>query len=298
MKNILAFAFRRYPLSRILLWRRILRNLHGITIRDKFALYLSAIMDVARSMSHPRAPRNPICKFSCRVYAPDFGVRFHIRGGSDDLYSVLPYREGDAQEAILSPLSEGDVFVDVGANVGYYSILASKRVGPLGKVIAIEPFPGTVEQLKRNINANRVYNVNVIEAAAWSESGKKIAFKFTTGFWGQVKTDARSEPINDLFMTSTISIDDICGSYRYIKVLKLDIEGAEYEALKGAKKTLSKVQFLIVECSQNQRQIVHLLREMGFQVKKLNFTTYILAERKPAKQNDRGAPLERKHLGC
>jgi len=284
LKKILMFLFRRYLLSRILLWYRMLRNLHGITSKDKLALYLSAIMDVVWCMFHPRICQNPICRFSCTVYAPELNVRFCIRKGSDDLYSVLPYREGDAHDAILSPLSEGDVFVDVGANVGYYSILASKRVGSLGHVIAIEPFPGTVEQLKRNINANRAYNVEVIKAAVWSESGKKVALKFAKGFWGQVKVDTEAETINDRYISvSTRCIDDICRAYPYIKVLKLDIEGAEYEALKGAPKTLSKVQFVVVECSQNQRQIVQLLTEMGFQIKKLNFATYILAERKPIK---------------
>jgi len=183
--------------------------------------------------------------------------------------------------AILNPLSAGDIFVDVGANVGYYTILASKRVGKQGHVIAIEPFPETVEQLKLNIGVNCAYNIEVIESAVWSESNMKLVPKFTKGFWGQVRLEPNVEETNEKIHVPAKCIDDICKVYPFIKVLKIDIEATEYEALKGAKETLAKTQFVITECNQNREQIVCLLKEAGFQIQKLNFCTYILAS-KPA----------------
>lgn len=281
MRKILDLLGVRYPASRILLWYCMLRSLRGVTLKDNLALYLSAIIDIARSVAYPRTIRNPINRFSCVVYVPELDARFCIRRNSDDLYSVCPHREGIAHDAILKPLSEGDIFIDVGANVGYYSIVASKRVGLLGHVIAIEAFPDTVEQLRTNITLNCAHNIEVIQAAAYSETGKKVVLEFTKGFWGQVRVAEEIKNDGQQIFCSTIRIDDVCKAYSHIKVLKLDIEGAEYEALRGAEETLLKVEYVIAECTQKKREIISLLKEKGFQVSELSYTTYIIAKRQP-----------------
>lgn len=89
-----------------------------------------------------------------------------MRGFSDDLYSVTPGRERDVNELILSCLKEGDVFLDVGANIGYYSILGGKIVGKNGRVISVEPIDSTARILKYNIKLNKLKNVKVIQKAA------------------------------------------------------------------------------------------------------------------------------------
>jgi len=286
--KLLTFPFGKYLLLRTRVWLRIMRRLRGITVRDNLAIYLSAIMDIGWCMFHPRTLRNPICRFSCMVYAPKFGVHFYIRERSDDLYSILPEREGDVHRAILELLSEGDVFVDVGANIGYYTILASRKVGKTGRVIAIEAFPENVKQLKKHVEMNGATNVDIVEAAVWSSSGEELKMRFWDGFYGWVSAKneyPRARLAGGREVTVfTRRLDDICKDCHSIKLLKLDIEGAEYEALKGAQKTLLKARFVISESEQNQREIFSLLTESGFRVRKMNFTTYIMAERNQTEQ--------------
>jgi FkbM family methyltransferase len=66
---------------------------------------------------------------------------------------------------ILEQLAPGDVFIDVGANIGYYSLLASKLVGEFGLVVAIEPSPTIFNSLKNNLALNRVGNIRLVNMA-------------------------------------------------------------------------------------------------------------------------------------
>jgi len=98
-----------------------------------------------------------------------FSVLLLVRGGGASVYF---HRVEPAQvEAIASILKPGDVFVDIGANVGFYTILASKQVGEKGKVYAIEPLPRNLFLLSIHIKINRCSNVVVIPAACADLSG-------------------------------------------------------------------------------------------------------------------------------
>jgi len=79
--------------------------------------------------------------------------------------------EKDVETFIRPCLKRGSVFVDVGANVGYYTLMASKLVGPQGRVYSIEPIPSTVAILKSNVKINNCSNIKVCNAAAWSSKG-------------------------------------------------------------------------------------------------------------------------------
>jgi FkbM family methyltransferase len=236
-------------------------------------------MDILWYVLHPRILNNPTCKFPCTVSLPDLKVCFFVRKGSDDIWSILPQREGDVHDAILNPLEKGDIFIDVGANIGYYSVVASRRVGPEGRVVAIEACPDTARQLRKNVHLNRCTNIEIVEAAAWSCSGASVSLRFAKGHWGQASVYGQGDSIVKVM---TKCLDDICAAYPQIKVLKLDIEGAEYEALQGARNTLRRCEYIVAEGGQNLDKISSILGEMGFKVRRLKFTTYILAERKHA----------------
>ena len=68
----------------------------------------------------------------------------------------------------------------------------------------------------------------------------------------------------------------------------MDIEGAEYDALKGANTTLKKTEYVVVECDRDKDAIIELLKSSGFVVSELNFTSYILAQRTPPAVADSG----------
>ncbi|MGA4577385.1 FkbM family methyltransferase [Limisphaera sp. VF-2] len=263
-------------------WARILARLRGATTRDELSLCLSACIDLCDRLFHPAEVRNPRCALPCTVRDTSKSVVFRIRPGSDDIYSVLPRREGPVETAIFDLLGLSDTFVDVGANVGYYTVLAAKRVGPMGHVIAVEAFPDTANSLKTNLALNCLNNVRIVQAAAWSESGRRRTFHFQPGHWGQVTLCANETSESSVQSPATVPterLDDICAAVPHIRVLKLDIEGAEYEALKGAAATLAKTQRVVLECSNDEEAIMDLLRRHGFRIQRLPFSTYIQADK-------------------
>lgn len=84
-----------------------------------------------------------------------------VKGGTDDFYQMIPGREKDVEEFIKLCLKTRSVFVDVGANIGYYTLIASKLVDLQGRVYTIEPIPSTATILKANVKLNGCSNVNI-----------------------------------------------------------------------------------------------------------------------------------------
>jgi FkbM family methyltransferase len=139
---------------------------------------------------------------------------------------------------------EGDVVLDVGAHIGRYTIIASKRVGPTGKVIAIEADPSNFEMLNRNIELNRLTNVTTLNYAAFSKKAKiklylpagDIFTKYNTimSNWVWVKPDDKFVEVNGNTLDNLLHEIGI----RQVNWIKIDVEGAEFEVLKGANNLL------------------------------------------------------------
>lgn len=150
-------------------------------------------------------------------------------------------------------LTKDGVFVDVGANIGLMSIFASTVVQDSGKVFSFEPNPATFEILKKNIKLNNLSNVEAIPFGVGSvPKSTKIYDRWDAGRGSAtlIKPDFDTDShdieivtLNDFFKDSDYSID----------VIKIDIEGYELEALKGAKEVIEKNSpILIVEISDNR----------------------------------------------
>lgn len=270
-RNILRF------LNRIFLWLRIIRCFRGLTLRSSFNLILSSIFDSLISLfTNPLNPRL-ICSgiYVCKCN-DEFVV--YVRGSTDDLYFLLPGREGSVDRLIQALLKKGDVFIDVGANVGYYTLIAAKRGC---RVIAVEPVPETAAVLRINLKLNHLDNmVHVVEKCLYKTDGKISINIPLSGHYGLVSIyhnvvgNARS--INVLCTT----LDSLTKPFDKIKLVKIDAEGAEYDILLGGVNSLSKIEHLIIEASKNIRETIELLKRNSFQIKPLGFTTYIWARRK------------------
>jgi len=169
--------------TRLMFWFRIIKNGNGTSLKMQSGLILSALLDASLYLICPRLAALPKVYVSGIVYFKNFNVYFYVRGFSDDLYSVMPGREGDVNELILKCLEERDIFIDIGANVGYYSILAGKLVGDKGQVISIEPVANTAEVLKINVKLNDLKNIKVIPKAAWSNRSL-IAIYLPENYYG------------------------------------------------------------------------------------------------------------------
>jgi FkbM family methyltransferase len=132
-------------------------------------------------------------------------------------------------------LRKGSVFYDIGANVGYFTLLASELVGGEGEVHAFEPVPANSELLARNIEQNNIQNVILNEIAVSNESGTLTLFlpdvAINTGWASIVPSDRRHKELR----VTAIALDDYVGQagVRSPDVIKIDIEGAEPKALAG-----------------------------------------------------------------
>jgi FkbM family methyltransferase len=139
-------------------------------------------------------------------------------------------QDGRSRTLILSDLKPGDVFVDVGANCGTFSLFAARLVGSEGRVIAIEPMPEMAQRMRFNIATNAFSNIDVFETAVGRQSGSDILYVDETA-----RGHSSMEPI-DGYTRTTVPISTLQSIVETSKVmridaLKIDIEGFEDRAL-------------------------------------------------------------------
>ena len=140
-------------------------------------------------------------------------------------------------EFILRHVQEGDVCVDVGANIGYFSLLFAQRVGPSGKVIAIEPAPGTVRQLRANLELNGATGiVDVVEAACAPQKGEITFYLHPhNDGWARLSPPAKGDRFRRIigmtWIPVTVAADTLTSivgaDAERVSFIKVDVEGAE-----------------------------------------------------------------------
>ncbi len=136
-------------------------------------------------------------------------------------------------------LKSGMVVFDVGAHIGEYTVVAAEKVGPRGKVYAFEPQPELVDVIQKNIQQRGFQNV-IASAQALSDQSGTAAFRVPTERTkAALETDSNVSPTYEVSLTT---IDDYClvQGISQIDLIKMDIEGAELWALKGAANLLSQ----------------------------------------------------------
>jgi FkbM family methyltransferase len=262
--------------NRFFIWLKILKAFRGLTLKSVFNLLLSAFCDTLL-YAFTGASINPrlLLKGLFFFKAKGLGI-VAVRGGTDDLYNLLPGREGDVEVYIESHLAEGFVFVDVGANVGYYTLKASKLVGAAGRVYAIEPVPSTAAVLRANVRLNDCSNVVIHEVAAWSARGK-LTLSVPGSLYGLASVTKEGQ---GAVTVEALTLDELLRGENRVDLIKIDVEGAELEVLRGAQSVLRKARYVVLELSRNAREVLHVLRGAGFACKKARFTTYVLCERR------------------
>jgi FkbM family methyltransferase len=154
------------------------------------------------------------------------------------------YRLGETekicQAIVAGRLRPGDVFYDLGANLGFFSLLAARTAGPTGKVFSFEPDAQMAERLRRNAMRNGLSNIAVVEKGVWSASG---TLNFMTADStspdrgvGKFEPDDASGRGNP---ARCVSLDDFVRSAPAPRAIKCDVEGAEVEVFRGAQNLLS-----------------------------------------------------------
>jgi FkbM family methyltransferase len=142
--------------------------------------------------------------------------------------------------AIAESLKPGDSFVDVGANIGWFSLLAAARVGPTGRVLSIEAEPSNIELLVRSSHANGFANVVAMSVAASDRAGA-VLLQRLGGSNAAIFTSAESAAPGDRWV-SAVSLDQLSSLVPGLDVMKIDVEGAELLVLRGAQDLIRRYQ--------------------------------------------------------
>ncbi len=150
--------------------------------------------------------------------------------------------EPSTDELLRSLVSSGDTVVDVGANVGWFSMLAARLVGPAGRVLAVEPNPANCRLIERSAAENGFTGVTVLPVAASDRSG--MAALETDGSNGRMVLLDRAPPtaLSCSFVVPLERLDELVGraGLERVDVLKIDVEGAEALVLRGASGTIAR----------------------------------------------------------
>jgi FkbM family methyltransferase len=169
-----------------------------------------------------------------------FGNTVHVDAGdiSGRYIYYFGVWEPNLTEWIRQRLRAGDTFIDVGANIGYYSLLASALVGTSGSVVAIEALPQIFGILKRNLQVNSASNVRAVNVAAWDRNDVVQVFTQpdnppgTTTLipaWAEKwNLSARCE-VPAAPLSTVLSWDEMQAA----RLIKIDVEGAEWHVLSG-----------------------------------------------------------------
>ncbi|MGA8763825.1 MAG: FkbM family methyltransferase [Candidatus Sulfotelmatobacter sp.] len=175
---------------------------------------------------------------------------------AEHLSYLLGTHEPHLQKIIRECVAAGDTVYDIGANIGYVSLLLAKRVGASGRVVAFEPVPQNIASLRRNIAVNRINNVQLLEFAASDKPGEaviRIAENLATAslVWH------RNDPCATELGIQTVAIDQLvdAGELGRPTFVKIDVEGAESAVLNGMRRTISAARPVVfIECSDLGRE--------------------------------------------
>ncbi|MGI8684827.1 MAG: FkbM family methyltransferase [Acidimicrobiales bacterium] len=180
--------------------------------------------------------------------------------------------ESDQLRAFLKP---GMTFVDVGAHVGYMTLLGARAVGPSGRVIAVEASPANVELLRANVAANGATNVEIVSAAASDRTG---TVTLSLSPWNTGDNRAYLVPEMERIEVPAVRLDDVVPADAHVDVVKLDTQGTDHRAVRGMEATLARCRPVllaefwpptITELGDDPLAVLAQYADMGYQVRVL-----------------------------
>lgn len=198
--------------------------------------------------------------------------------GTGRLITYFKFHEPDFFDFLNSFLKPGMTFVDIGANIGAYTIFAAKRVGPIGHVFAFEPNPENFRKLQLNVILNRFMNVSLFQNALTDQT-REVYLRWDEDSAKHSVTHLRSDGqsvVKALCLDSLL--DRLPSSIDYIKI---DTVGFELSVLNGAMELLNTYppNIIQLELPKNGDEVAALLRDSGYElfnlVKKGNIFKFV-----------------------
>ncbi len=170
-----------------------------------------------------------------RIYASslDRAVGQHVVAGQYEPHVMAVLRQH---------LRPGMAMLDVGANIGVFALLAALIVGPSGSVLAVEPNPANARLLEASRLANGFAHLTVLQAAAARQTGLLVLNTFDSN---GTTTAPHPDRVLSAQTVGAIRLDDVVGADGKVDLVKIDVEGAEFNALSGAEATLRRCRPII-----------------------------------------------------
>jgi len=199
----------------------------------------------------PHPGRGILGKLAYRIYPHEFlveispGVKMKLRlkyRGDIDIWVYMRGLAHYSAQVFVNYLKEGMTVFDIGANVGYYTLLIAQKVGSTGKVYAFEPIPETFARLQENIALNGFTNIVAVPAAV---TDRDCTVRMSVE--DSASSIFRASSANSIEVP-TISLDSFVGQHRIERVdaIKMDVEGAELLVLRGADQVIRRYKPIIM----------------------------------------------------
>ena len=185
-------------------------------------------------------------------------------------------REPESTREIAKILKTGNVVVEAGANIGYYALMESRLIGKKGVVYAVEPSPKNFENLNRNIKLNKITNMKTYQLAIGDKTGKaKMNISPYSNLSSLVKQKNRR--VTETIEVKVTTLDSFLKGKRHPDFVRMDVEGYEYNILKGMKGILKskKPIKIFIELhphimKKNQTiYVLKILKKHGFETRKV-----------------------------
>ncbi len=247
---------------------------------------LEKLKDVVRQPAFRQSPIKVICRIIkwqfFRVFNQqpllkfDGSIWIKLYTDDDDVATrtyYFDYHEPKIFSFLNKYLKDGMTYVDVGANIGVYTLFAAKRVGTRGKVFAFEPQTKTFNRLIENIQLSKLENI-IAEQAAVGEQEGKLEIVTNDKYSSVSYTKHINSETSALNTCRMITLDAYFKAVKDIDYLKIDVEGFEFYVLRGAEQMLKKkipsiIQLELIEKFQNRsgssiKRICQLMNSLGY----------------------------------
>jgi FkbM family methyltransferase len=204
------------------------------------------------------------------------GSLMHLDKFDESDLSINGIYEPLETEIIKEKIQNGDVVIDIGANIGYFTLLLAKLVGTTGKVFAFEPEPSNFSLLNENIKLNKYNNV-ITEQKGVADSNNVMKFFLAND--RTMHSLHKSKYHHNEMMIDVVKLDDYFKDLDFItkiKFIKIDAEGSEFNVLKGMKEILKRnntvkllIEFIpehLIKAGIDPKEVIEFLRKRNFEI--------------------------------
>ena len=206
-----------------------------------------------------------------------YGFRFLCK--LDDWLCQYVYLTGTYEpptsQVIARLMRRGDFALDIGANVGYFSLLLASLASPKGHVFAFEPIPIVAEDLRRNIGLNEPICITVTQAAVCNQNGEQTIYEGPSDHRG-ISSLRSIENASQVLKVQGIRLDDHKPEFPHLRLVKIDVEGAEQVALEGMAELVEQYQpFIVIEFTDSfLRNFGHSTQSLAGWFEQRGYTLY------------------------